>query len=150
MAIYLVQHGLSLPKDVDPERSLSVDGREETIRVATYLQKLGVSLKAVCHSGKTRAQQTAEIFANELGVNDPVELPGMAPNDDVADFAETLSGDDTMYVGHLPHMGKLASYLITGNENSAVVAFANSGVVCLDHDSTGCHIKWFITPATCG
>lgn len=29
MRIYLVQHGLAIPKEVDPERPLSEQGRED-------------------------------------------------------------------------------------------------------------------------
>ena len=55
-------------------------------------------LKTICHSGKTRASQTAEIFAEQLGVGNVVELTGMGPNNDVTVFAETLTSDDVMYV----------------------------------------------------
>ena len=34
MNVYLVQHGEAKPKDVDPSRSLTERGREETERVA--------------------------------------------------------------------------------------------------------------------
>ena len=34
MAVYLVQHGISLPKDVDPEKGLSKEGIAEVERIA--------------------------------------------------------------------------------------------------------------------
>ncbi len=34
MALFLVQHGLSLPKDKDPEKGLSEIGKEDTQRIA--------------------------------------------------------------------------------------------------------------------
>jgi phosphohistidine phosphatase len=34
MAVYLVQHGKSLPKDIDPERSLSDEGISEVGLIA--------------------------------------------------------------------------------------------------------------------
>ena len=44
-------------------------------------------------------------------------------------FAELLETDDTMYVGHLPHMGKRVSYLTTGDGDAGVVRFTNGAVV---------------------
>jgi len=54
-----------------------------------------------------------------------------------------------MYVGHLPHLGKLVSYLVSGNENAGVVKFVNGGVVCVERDSTGYHIEWYLMPSLC-
>jgi len=109
MPIYLVQHGLAVPESVDPNRPLSADGREEVERVAAHLRKAGVAVKRVCHSGKTRAKETAQILAEHLGDGNIYEVPGMNPNDNVIEFAASLK-EDTMYVGHLPHLGKLISY----------------------------------------
>jgi phosphohistidine phosphatase len=47
----------------------------------------------------------------------------------------------------LPHLGKLVSYLVAGNENARVVQFVNAGVVCIERDSTGYHIKWYLSPS---
>jgi len=33
MALYLVQHGKSLPKDVDPDQGLSDEGKSEVQRI---------------------------------------------------------------------------------------------------------------------
>ena len=149
MAFYFVQHGLALAKEQDPERPLSPEGKTGVLCVAKYLKQHGVSLNSICHSGKTRAQQTAALFAEALVVDSVLELLGMSPNDDVAAFASTLDGDDVMYIGHLPHIGKLVSYLVTGDENSAVVKFSNAAVICIEQDDDGYHIKWSISPEMC-
>lgn len=149
MAMYFVQHGVALAKDVDPERHLSVDGRKEVESVSTYLQKMGISVKKIYHSGKTRAMETAQIFSGHIGDGSISELPGMEPDDDVKKFTRILKEDDAMYVGHLPHMEKLVSYLITRNEGAGVVKFINSGVVCVTRDNTGFHIEWYLKPSLC-
>ena len=71
------------------------------------------------------------------------------PGADVKGFAGALKEDDTMYVGHLPHLGKLVSYLAAGDENAGVVNFVNGGVVCIEKDGTGYHIEWYLRPSLC-
>ena len=149
MAVYFVQHGLALTKEEDPNRSLSPDGRKEVECIALFLRKLGLSISEVCHSGKTRAEETAQIFADQFGNANIRILSGMSPNDNVREFASTLKLSDTMYVGHLPHLEKLISYLITNNENEGVVKFVNGGIVCVEKDSTGFHIDWYLKPSLC-
>jgi phosphohistidine phosphatase SixA len=40
MPIYLVQHGLSVVKAMDPDRPLSAEGRKEIELVATHLRRM--------------------------------------------------------------------------------------------------------------
>lgn len=148
MPMYFVQHGKAVPKELDPDRPLSAEGRIEVEHVGACLRHMGLTLRGVCHSGKNRAQQTAEILATEVGLDYASEMEGMKPNDDVVDFSKGLQ-DQTMYVGHLPHMGKLVSYLVAGNEDAGVVSFSNGGVVCVEEDDNGYHIKWFLLPFLC-
>ena len=66
MRIYLTQHGLAVPKDVDPDRPLSEQGRQDVQRLADFLKNTGAQVEQVLHSGKTRAEQTATILAPAL------------------------------------------------------------------------------------
>jgi phosphohistidine phosphatase len=149
MAMYFVQHGLSLSKEINPDRPLSEEGRNEVKRISAHLQKMGIRVNKVFHSGKTRARETAQIFSDQIGGGNVYELRGMSPNEDVTEFAETLKEDNTMYVGHLPHMEKLVSYLVTGDEKTGVVKFANGGVVCVGKSEAGVHIEWYMIPTMC-
>ncbi|MDD4869158.1 MAG: phosphohistidine phosphatase SixA [Kiritimatiellae bacterium] len=149
MAMYFVQHGLALAKEVDPNRPLSAKGRKEVECISAYLRKMGVAVKKIYHSGKTRAEETAQIFADKIGKGSICKLSGMKPDDNVIKFAKALKKDDIMYVGHLPHMEKLVSYLITGNEDAGVVRFTYGGVVCVEKDSTGFYIEWYLKPSMC-
>jgi phosphohistidine phosphatase SixA len=63
MRLYLVQHGDAVPERLDPERPLSASGRREVQAVARLLADTGVRAAHVVHSGKLRAQQTAELLA---------------------------------------------------------------------------------------
>ena len=148
MPMYFVQHGKAVAKEVDLDRPLSEEGRREVERVGACLRHMGLTLRGVCHSGKTRARQTAEILTTEVGLDYASELAGMKPNDDVVSFAHGLK-DNVMYVGHLPHMEKLVSYLVAGEESAGIVAFSNGGVVCVERDAAGYRIGWMVTPSTC-
>ena len=70
----------------------------------------------------------------------------MSPNDDVAAFAETPKGDEVMYSGCLPHIGKLVSYLVTQDTSSEVVKFDNATVVCLEKGLEQYYLEWFVMP----
>lgn len=150
MALYLVQHGKSLSKDQDPQKGLSKEGISETGRMAEVAKGYGVPVAGIAHSGKTRARQTAEIFASALGPAKGVqEQSGLNPLDDVTAVAKTVDrSENRMFVGHLPFMERLTAFLITGSTEKPVFKFQNSGVVCLDQDpDTGSWvIKWALMP----
>lgn len=150
MAIYLVQHALSLPKDKDPEKGLSPEGRKAAERIADVASGYNVSVSQIRHSGKKRAMETAAIFAAALhppgGV---VRAAGLAPLDDVAPVADHIDPSSrVMLVGHLPFMEGLAAYLITGAAAPPVYRFQNAGIVCLDHhpDTGTWVVMWSLSP----
>jgi phosphohistidine phosphatase len=150
MALYLIQHGKSLPKDKDPQKGLSREGIEETERIARVAKEYAVPVSKITHSGKTRARQTAEIFEAALKPPDGIhEGSGLNPLDDVTVFAGTIdSTKDVLLVGHLPFMERLTAYLITGYFEKPVFKFQNSGIVCLDKDphTESWVIKWTLMP----
>lgn len=148
MALFLVQHGKSLPKDKDPNKGLSEAGIHETERIAQVAKGYGVHVSSIAHSGKTRARQTADIFASALKPEGGLqEITGLNPLDDVIAFAVD-STEDRMLVGHLPFMERLTAYLITGSIERPVFKFQNSGIVCLDKapDIGSWVIKWALMP----
>ena len=150
MKLYLVQHGESVSKEIDPDRPLSAQGELDVKQLADFLKQAGVSVDQIKHSGKTRARQTAEILAKVLLDNGDIEaIEGIAPNDPVAAFALTIPTlkTNTMIVGHLPFMAKLVSYLITYETNQPLVAYKPGSVVCLEQDeSMNWQIQWMIRP----
>ena len=152
MALLLVQHGKSLPREVDPEQGLSDEGKTETWEIAFAARDHGVRIARIVQSGKKRAAQTAEIFASELRPRDGVhESAGLNPLDDVAAFAANIpSSEGLMLVGHLPFMERLASFLITGSADKPVIRFQNSGIVCLEKETDAGHwtIRWTLFPRT--
>jgi phosphohistidine phosphatase len=150
MAVFLVQHGLSLSKDQDPERGLSEAGIADVKRIAAVAKGYEVPVRAIFHSGKKRARQTAEIFASLLNPKEGVaEMAGLLPMDNVEAFSRKLSiSANAMFVGHLPFMEKLATFLVTQNTKQPVFQFQNGGIVCLDEygDKSRWVIKWTLMP----
>ena len=150
MSLYLIQHGKSLPKDRDPDQGLTEDGFTESERIANIAKEHGVNVSQIRHSVKTRARQTAEIFAGVLKPrHDIQEISGIKAMDDVTAYAAKIDPDENvMLVGHLPFMERITSYLITGSIEQPVIRFQNSGIVCLDKDpeTQAWFIKWTLMP----
>jgi len=150
MALFLVQHGKNLSKTEDPKKGLSQEGKSDVKRIADTAKAYGVHVSQIRHSGKTRALETAEIFAAALQPSNGLQASiGINPLDDVTAVAETIrSQDDIMLVGHLPFMERLTSYLITGSIDTPVFKFQNGGIVCLekDPDIQKWIIKWALMP----
>ena len=147
MSIYFIQHGLSVAKEENPERPLSAEGREQTVQIAAYLKGMGVSVKTICHSGKARAEETADILASQIAAGHSSKRDGMNPNDSVNHLAAIFK-DDTAYVGHLPQLEKIIGYLVVGDADARIVKFSNSGVVCLGKEDGRFFIEWVIKPDT--
>lgn len=150
MRVYLVRHGEALPKDVDPGRGLSDDGRRGAEKVAAFLERQAIEVEAVWESGKKRATQTAEIMASAVRSKEGVLCqPGMAPNDPLVPIVEKLASleGDYMLVGHLPFLSILASQLILGRAEPDVVNFRAVALVCLDRGPSGrWAMSWMFTP----
>jgi phosphohistidine phosphatase len=151
MALLLVQHGKRLPKDKDPAKGLSEEGISEVEHIAGIAKKYGINVSRIMHSGKKRALQTAEIFASALKPDEGIrEIEGINPLDDVAVFVDKIKiSDNLMFVGHLPFMQRLTSYLITGSIEKPVFRFQNGGILCMDKNPEAAQawfIKWALMP----
>lgn len=149
MKLYLVQHGIAKTKVEDPDRSLTDEGKEQTRKVARFIAPT-VAVSRILHSGKTRAWQTAQIFAEYLHQGKSVETAkGLDPLDDPQIQAARLEeeGGNLMLVGHLPHLSLLASLLLCGDPEREIIRFRNSGVVCLERDDGGeWSLQWLVIP----
>ena len=150
MKLYLVQHAKAASKDVDPERPLTDEGRQDIQKVAAFIEALDLEVDFLWHSGKTRAAQTAEAFAEVVNIGAQMTArDGLSPNDDVAAIKDELVSkqDDVMIVGHLPFLSKLASLFLTGNEAAGTVAFQQGGIVAFEQPAEDrWQINWMVIP----
>ncbi len=150
MKVYLVQHGIPKSEQEDPQRPLSLEGRAEARKMAEHLDSKGFTVKAIYHSPKLRARETAEIFAEVLRPETLEEAEGLKPLDEPGLWAEKLNKQsregDIMLVGHLPHLQKLASLLLVKDPERSLVAFRQAGVVCLEKTDTDWLLRWALVP----
>jgi len=154
MKLYLVQHGDAASSETDGARPLTPKGRRDVERLGEFLVRNGVSVSCIIHSGKLRAQQTAEAIASRLPGNVAVEArEGLNPNDRARAAAQLVvdSGDNMMVVGHLPLLSKLVSRLVTGSKEPALVTFLPGTAVCLERSEPGrWTVAWMVRPELLG
>ncbi len=135
MQLYIVQHGDSVPKDVDPDRPLSDRGRADIQRLTEWLSNHNVQVARILHSGKTRAKETAEILRPLLKSRRHIyEGQGLAPNDSPKAFLHEL-GDpkkDTLIVGHMPFVARAVSQALTGTPDRQLVEFVPGSVAGIE------------------
>ena len=150
MKLYLVQHGDALPKEVDVERPLSQRGRGDIERMAAFLGQRTLPLQRIYHSGKLRAQQTAEILGERMRPDlRPERLGGICPDDPAEVLARDIGGwsEDALLVSHQPFLGKLVSCLITAGTEPAVVSFEPGTSVCLERmQGNEWLVSWMLRP----
>lgn len=151
MNLYLVRHGESRAEDVDTERHLSKKGWAEVGRVGAFATKNAqIHVSCIYHSGKIRARETAQALAvyfnPEAGVKETV---GLKPMDDPQIWVDRLAGikNDTVLVGHLPHLKKLASRLLGEKPEDVELEFPTGGIVCLSRKGADdWSLRWIVTP----
>lgn len=150
MKLYLVQHGDAVLEQVDPSRPLSEKGRQDVGALAAFLARAKAPPARVVHSGKLRAQQTAEIIARHLPPGASVEAEsGLDPKDDPAAAARRIgqSAADAIVVSHMPLLARLAALLLTGNAEPAILAFQPGTAACLERDDAGSWtLSWLVRP----
>lgn len=132
----------------DAARTLTPEGLKRTRQVARALAEKIDSIDTILHSPYVRARETAEIFAAAFPGAKLKEAPGLRPHDEPASALENL--DDlhgrVMLVGHEPHMGMLASLLLTGGLD-AIMPFKKAGIAGFEWGGAGrSRLMFFLTP----
>lgn len=152
MLAYLLQHAEAKREEEDPSRPLSEKGLQDINRVASYVSKLDIKTEMIFHSAKLRAKQTAAVLFEYLKpVRGMSEVDGLSPLDNPDIWARRLKDmpEDIIVVGHLPHLGRLASLLLCGNPEKNALSFKMAGIVCLKREETGAwSLQWMLTPET--
>ena len=149
MKLFLVQHAKAVSKELNPDRPLSEEGCEELQKICDFIKPLNLSVDFLWHSGKKRAEQTAEMLAEAMSAGSQEVRDNLGPNDDVTEVADEIgkSEHDTMIVGHLPFLDKLVSLLLSGSDATDIVEFRNAGIVCLSRNKENkWQIEWILTP----
>jgi len=142
MLLYLVRHGEAKRKEEDPLCPLSANGVKEIDKIAAYAAGKGVKVNRIFHSGKLRAEQTAQILSRHLQPEKPISnTDALAPMDDPRIWFNRISGmeEDIMLVGHLPYMSIFSDLFLSGGKGRNQLDFSTGGTVCLN---SGSNRKW--------
>jgi phosphohistidine phosphatase len=144
MRLYLVRHGLAEEHNPtgDAERALTPKGRLRMAEQAKGLRDLKVRPEIILTSPLRRARETATIIAEALGGIRLEDLPELGQGAyGPADILTALHPYDQLkeiaLVGHLPGLGELASFMLTGSTSECQIELKKGGVVCLDHFDGG-------------
>ncbi|MCK5162018.1 MAG: phosphohistidine phosphatase SixA, partial [Candidatus Aureabacteria bacterium] len=146
--IYIVRHGKAVSGNKNPHRPLSKEGKKETKIIASLLKKSQISPDAIWHSGKPRAEETAEIFKDILCVKENcIKREGLLPNDHVESIEKDIIGlnESIMIVSHIPFVERMARLLL-GSVSSPLV-FEPSAAACFQaEEKRSWRLKWLINP----
>lgn len=139
MRLLVVRHAAAEDKDEfartggsDELRPLTADGKRDMREAARGLRNVVPRLDLLATSPLVRAVETAEILGVEYERKQVVveALRPDSPYDDLARWArEHTKKDVVAIVGHEPHLSGLASWLLTGSNNSFIDL--KKGAACL-------------------
>ncbi|MCG3179881.1 MAG: hypothetical protein BIFFINMI_02231 [Phycisphaerae bacterium] len=141
VSLLLIRHGLAAPRGAfadDSRRPLTREGILRTTAVARGMARLA-SPTLVLTSPLLRAAQTADLVAAACSPTPPVrqtDLLGGSPNNrSLARLIGKEASENAVIalVGHEPHMGMLAAWLVCGN-GEARIEFKKASVCRIDFD----------------
>jgi phosphohistidine phosphatase len=159
MNLVIVRHGPAGDRETwqaeggdDRERPLTPDGKKQMRRAAAGLSKLVSGFDLLASSPLVRAMESAEIVAEEFGV-DITTLELLMPEADPDNLVPWLAEQDPettiAVVGHEPHLSTLVGHLVTGKSRSFItLKKAGSCMVELSNPikaGTGT-LGWLLTP----
>ncbi len=147
MKLYLLRHAEASPGKPDAFRKLSHKGIATLQKLADFTKEKSIlHIEEIRHSPLIRAKQSAESFRNFLDLEVPLrEVPLLEPLDDFRITANILSHEEknVLLVGHQPHLGMLASYLLTQNDRIDLFNFKKAGLMLLEkHISEDTEAEW--------
>jgi len=157
MDLFIVRHGIAGDRLAwrgrDADRPLTPKGVERTRAVAEGLHALGCRPDRIGTSPLLRASQTADLMAEVLGPDVPVEVCsflGMgASAREVAAWLRGLDDETVMIVGHMPGVAEIASGLLCRGASLPIV-FRKAAVCCLAFDGRPgpgrARLEWLLQP----
>lgn len=139
MEIYILRHGEAVPKGTPgyptDDRPLTDDGIEKLTEAAKGIKSLINSFDVVVSSPLVRALDTAKIASEAVGYSGKIHTTEYmipeSPMRNLFEFLKQFNGKEKiLLVGHEPHLGYLASFMI-GIEES-VIEFKKGGMCRID------------------
>ena len=125
MEIWILRHAKAEeggPDTPDEERALTPGARKKMSAAALTIARLEPKFDAILTSPLRRARQTAEPVARALGQRDDlIETDALSPGADPKEILREIEKrrmKRVLLVGHMPHLGRLLGYLLTGRSNA--------------------------------
>ncbi len=137
MELYLMQHGLAVPTEEDPEQPLSREGVTQLQSAGRALQRLGLRFDLIACSPLKRSRQSAALIAEAVNYpySDLLESdllkPLALPQEALRLVRHHVESSAVLLVGHLPSLAEIASLLL-GNGQRVRVHFENGGLCRFD------------------
>lgn len=134
MRVWILRHGQAESSAAsDAERRLTDAGRAEVAGMAEQLA--GHALEAIIASPYRRAQQTAELMRQQLGVRRSIiTVDWLTPDSDplavLDELADRVEGE-VLLVSHQPLVGQLLSLLVDGHRQGHY-PMPTAGLACLE------------------
>lgn len=152
MFLYLMRHG-EAEASLEKDPPLSQRGRRQVEAQAARFLELNIKFSGIFHSTRKRAGETAQIIQQAVHHKmscECVERMGLEPNDNVIAFVAdvlqiTCQLKNYLFVGHLPFMVDLISYLLIGNSEKNFVVMSTAAVACLEVSEVGNgYLHWLL------
>ena len=150
MNLYLLRHGEAVSRSyIDAARQLTPRGEEDIANVAKQFANLNLSVGCCLCSPFKRAQQTAEIFLKQSGINTEVELTEILTPENRAvklvDYLSTCTNNNILLVSHNPVISELLAMLTTGDiSQMQILGTGHLAAVTTDFISIGAGTTSFI------
>lgn len=162
MDLYLIRHAAALALGErgiteDADRPLSEAGEAQARALGMGLQRKGVTFDHLCTSPLLRARQTADGLLRVWSPPAPAlhVCEQLAPGHKLkrlGRFLRELGGQRVGLVGHMPHLGELAAWLIGSRKAQVNVPKAGVAyVACEDAVGKGEGVlRWLVGPEWLG
>ena len=161
MFLYIARHAWAEERG-DPRwsddslRPLTPEGIERYASVVKALAKRGFAPKQIATSPYTRCRQTADILANRLPHEPPIEeLQDLEPGsylDPVLAWTNAQQGADVCWVGHSPDVERFVAALV--GDGTPRVRFAKGAVAAIEFDEEVAigegELHWLVTAKILG
>ncbi len=158
--LYILRHGIAVdpgtPGIPDDDRPLTPKGRRRIRRIARGLRRLDLSLDRIVTSPLPRAEATAVIAAEELGLEGRLEtadvLRAGSEARAIRDWLRGRAEDRLMIVGHNPGLTDLITLLVLGEgagPRPQVCELKKGGIAALRPSAASAdrfELAWVTTP----
>jgi len=157
MVIYFLRHASAGQKHFsnpvnDEKRPIDKIGETQSHDVGRALAYIGVTANVIISSPLTRAMQTADIVAQEIGYEEKiVQDDALRPEASFEQFKALLARHKDkpaiMVVGHDPSMTEFVNRVLSGGPPMATIEMKKGGVAKVEKElRRPAVLRWLMTP----